>query len=311
MAKFSRFTGALKIFAGAAVGLERTIFGSVTQSDNIDTNLNAAQERGWGNVGVNELPTKQDFNALGWTQARLIAYLYQTGVAEWDNAQDYHLHNIVNLNGSLYKCLQNNNTNKNPATETAWWSNISAAAATTAAAVTYSNTTSGLTATNVQAAIDEIIASRSYIVGELRDLAFAAVPSKWLQCNGAAVSRTTYAALFAAIGTTWGAGDGSTTFNLPPARRVLVGSGGTGTATLPNTVGSIGGSETHTLTTGEMPSHPHDVPISGTSGGYTGYALGGTGSALSPLSTTSVGGGGAHNNMQPSMVTNRIIYAGV
>ena len=43
----------------------------------------------------------------------------------------------------------------------------------------------------------------------------ASVPSGFLECNGAAVSRTTYSALFAVVGTTWGAGDGSTTFNLP------------------------------------------------------------------------------------------------
>ena len=45
--------------------------------------------------------------------------------------------------------------------------------------------------------------------------AFNNVPEGWLQCNGAAVSRTTYAALFAVIGTKYGSGDGSTTFNLP------------------------------------------------------------------------------------------------
>lgn len=45
-----------------------------------------------------------------------------------------------------------------------------------------------------------------------------AAPTGWLECSGAAVSRTTYAALFAAIGTTWGVGDGSTTFNLPDLR---------------------------------------------------------------------------------------------
>ena len=311
MAKFSRFTGALKIFANTAVGLERTIFGSETQSDNINDNLNAAQERGWGNVGVNELPTKQDFNALGWLQSRLIAYLYQTGVAEWDAAQDYHLHNIVNLNGSLYKSIQNNNTNNNPATQTAWWTNITAAAATTASAVTYSNATSGLTATNVQAAIDEVISSRLYIVGEFKDLAGTTVPSKWLQCNGAAVSRTTYAALFAAIGTTWGVGDGSTTFNLPDARRrVLVGSGGTGTATLPNTVGSVGGAETHTLTIGEIPSHSHSYNTFNAANNTGDGSQSGLNGATSN-STGSQGGGGSHNNMQPSMVSTRIIYAGV
>lgn len=45
--------------------------------------------------------------------------------------------------------------------------------------------------------------------------AFNSVPEGWLRCNGAAVSRTTYAALFAVIGTKYGSGDGSTTFNLP------------------------------------------------------------------------------------------------
>ena len=46
-------------------------------------------------------------------------------------------------------------------------------------------------------------------------MAFHDVPAGWLQCNGAAVSRTTYAALFAKIGTKYGSGNGSTTFNLP------------------------------------------------------------------------------------------------
>lgn len=52
--------------------------------------------------------------------------------------------------------------------------------------------------------------------------AATAVPTGWLVCNGAAVSRSTYAALFAAIGTTYGAGDGSTTFNLPDIRGYFV-----------------------------------------------------------------------------------------
>ena len=55
-------------------------------------------------------------------------------------------------------------------------------------------------------------------IGEVSGFAQSTPPSGWLKANGAAVSRTAYAALFAAIGTTWGAGDGSTTFNLPDAR---------------------------------------------------------------------------------------------
>lgn len=54
--------------------------------------------------------------------------------------------------------------------------------------------------------------------GAIMDFAMSTPPDGWLECNGAAISRTTYANLFAAIGTTWGAGDGSTTFNVPNLR---------------------------------------------------------------------------------------------
>lgn len=66
--------------------------------------------------------------------------------------------------------------------------------------------------------------------GAIMDFAMNAVPAGWLSCDGALVSRTTYAALFAAIGTTWGAGDGSTTFQLPDCRgrfRAMEGTDGT------------------------------------------------------------------------------------
>lgn len=56
------------------------------------------------------------------------------------------------------------------------------------------------------------------LVGQVGFFAFSTVPTGWLKANGAAVSRTAYASLFAAIGTTWGSGDGSTTFNLPDLR---------------------------------------------------------------------------------------------
>jgi len=59
---------------------------------------------------------------------------------------------------------------------------------------------------------------KSELVGEVAFFACSTPPSGWLKANGAAVSRTTYAALFAAIGTTFGAGDGRTTFNLPDLR---------------------------------------------------------------------------------------------
>lgn len=58
--------------------------------------------------------------------------------------------------------------------------------------------------------------------GAVMAFAMNTAPTGWLECNGAAINRTTYAALFAAIGTTFGEGDGSTTFNIPDLRGVFV-----------------------------------------------------------------------------------------
>lgn len=83
-------------------------------------------------------------------------------------------------------------------------------------------------------------------------------PEGYLLCDGSAVSRTTYATLFEVIGTTYGAGDGSTTFNVPDLTgRVVIGVSGT------HALASTGGSETVTLTTSELPAHSHEVPQHG------------------------------------------------
>jgi len=97
-------------------------------------------------------------------------------------------------------------------------------------------------------------------VGTLLDFAGSTPPSGYLLCNGQAVSRITYAALFAVIGGTWGGGDGSTTFNLPDLRRrVTVGAGGTAVAGPAVALGSLGGAETNVLTLGNIPSHMHGI----------------------------------------------------
>jgi microcystin-dependent protein len=91
--------------------------------------------------------------------------------------------------------------------------------------------------------------------GAINAYAGSIAPTGWLLCDGAAVSRATYADLFALIGTTYGVGDGTTTFNLPDMKgRVIVGKAATGTFAALN---NKGGAETHTLVTGEMPSHAH------------------------------------------------------
>ena len=88
--------------------------------------------------------------------------------------------------------------------------------------ISYDNTDSGLDATNVQAAIDEVAGDLANFEavpsGAVMFFAMDTAPDGFLKANGAAVSRTTFSALFNAIGTTFGSGDGSTTFNLPDMR---------------------------------------------------------------------------------------------
>jgi microcystin-dependent protein len=105
--------------------------------------------------------------------------------------------------------------------------------------------------------------------GTIMAYAGTTAPSGWVLCSGAAISRSTNAALFAAIGTTYGAGDGSTTFNLPDLRgRTIFGldnMGGTaanrlttaGGLSADNTLGATGGNQTVTLSTNNLPSHNH------------------------------------------------------
>ena len=136
-------------------------------------------------------------------------------------------------------------------------------------------------------------------------------PSGWLICDGSAISRTEYASLFAAIGTTYGTGDGNTTFNLPNLQgKVLVGKSN---ETEFNSLGKSGGEKTHILTINEMPAHNHKMssywPNAGTTeGGVTIQSSAAQGNWWAAGCEPS-GGDQAHNNLQPYSVTNYIIKA--
>ena len=148
-------------------------------------------------------------------------------------------------------------------------------------------------------------------------------PSGWLECDGAAVSRSTYSDLFAIIGTIYGAGDGSTTFNVPDLQgRVIMSQGGSTVNRTPADLENIGdtfGSQTHSLQVSELPSHNHTAtttynPVNGSSrNDNTNSAINATGrrtrfGAINFKTTISnTGGNEGHNNIQPSIVINYLI----
>jgi microcystin-dependent protein len=177
------------------------------------------------------------------------------------------------------------------------------------------------------------------IIGEIRQFAglASAIPSQWYPCYGQAVNRSTYSAAFAVLGTTWGAGDGSTTFNLPDLRgRITIGLDNMGGAPANRitsavcglsgvTLGASGGSQNSqadtltAVTTLTDPGHFHVLNhATGTFGsGGTNAWIGGsaapsntnsgtTGITASTSVTSSLTG--ATQNIQPGAMVNSIIY---
>ena len=144
-------------------------------------------------------------------------------------------------------------------------------------------------------------------VGTVVGYAGSTIPAGWLDCDGSAVSRTTYADLFSAIGTTWGVGDGSTTFNLPDFMgRTLIGVGA-GASLTSRALADSGGAETHVLTVAELAYHRHThsqwLNIGNGSGTTGAKSLTSTGN------TSYAGSNSAHNNMQPYAAVKFMIRA--
>lgn len=177
--------------------------------------------------------------------------------------------------------------------------------------------------------------------GAIMQYAAATAPAGWLLCRGQTVPRAQYQSLFNAIGTTYGAGDGTSTFALPDLQgRVPVGLNSSETEF--NALNKRGGAKTHTLTVAQMPSHNHTQsshthtihggnsgtnarmrsgraePGGGNSSMGAWHPWFGTGwNAIDNVKTSSVtpsianrGGGGAHNNIQPYITLNYIIFTG-
>lgn len=160
-------------------------------------------------------PARTDFNALFKLLGDCVFYAMQGGVASYNATYDYPAGALVKYNNQIYFCVKENGASSQavtPGSDRTVWAQV----------------------------------APSLPPGTIAPFAgTSTVPDGYLLCNGAQVSRVTYADLFAAIGTSYGAGDGSSTFTLPDFRdRVLQGASGTHAAGsyipagLPNITGS-------------------------------------------------------------------------
>lgn len=149
--------------------------------------------------------------------------------------------------------------------------------------------------------LESLLASIEIPVGTIMPFTSSTVPSGYMVCDGREISRTTYSDLFTVIGTTYGSGDGSTTFNLPNIKgRTLVGYDPNDSDF--NTVGKTSGSKTHALVESELPEIGGSFQIHGQEGGTIFYQTFGhaTGIKQNNYKTTQGGSlGGAHSYTTP------------
>lgn len=187
--------------------------------------------------------------------------------------------------------------------------------------------TDGTMADNSDTAVPTEQAVKTYVdagvnpTGAVLSFAGESAPTGWLLCYGQAISRTTYAGLFTVLAEVYGAGDGSTTFNVPDLRgRTIAGQDDMGGASADrltgaggvggidgDILGASGGTEAVTLTEAQMPAHTHDYtdpPSTGTAQNFAGISVtGGAGTSQTGIT----GSGSAHVNMQPTLILNYII----
>nr|DAJ74729.1 MAG TPA: Baseplate structural protein [Caudoviricetes sp.] len=263
MAKIER--NIQRIFANQAGSREITGFGTAkTETPVYTTDLNLIQNtnflNGWQSALLpDKSPWQEDMNALFYAITTQLAYLFQEGIPEYDADTTYYIGSLCKVisnqgNITVYKSKTNDNTGNTP-TEGANWS-------------VYSSD-SALGGATYEIGLPQLTFSNTLLSNEI-----------WLE--GAEVSRTQYANLFNIYGTTYGAGDGSTTFKLPDCRnRVLWGSTSFGylSATFPKGIMSNTG---WSITGGNPGVVPQGTLVAGSGRGEIKETL----ESLSPTNAT-------------------------
>lgn len=149
--------------------------------------------------------------------------------------------------------------------------------------------------------------------GIVSPYAGSTAPTGYLLCDGSAISRTNYARLFAVISTTYGTGDGSTTFNLPDLRgRAVAGRDNMGGTTASRITSAIGGINGTTLGASggneRLQAHAHSVPARyGANFWTSGFVQSVDGAGSSTPGVTGTAGDGSSGNVQPTIILNYII----
>ncbi len=279
---------------------------------NITQPSNAQITAGWPLSATK--PSRQWFNWVLNYACNGVRYMVRRGIPDWDAAETYVAGDRVQSANQCWRALAGS-TGVTPVGNPASWEEFAlglpalnslygrlAAANTWAANQTIINAVTAFHALPLGQADGRYapIGTSGIPTGTLITHGGGATPVGYLVADGAAVSRTTYAALYAQIGALHGAGDGSTTFNLPNGSgRTFIGAGA-GSGLTVRTVGQTGGAETHTLSIAELPPHSHALSI-GNVGTTTDTApVSGSDDIAPETGATGLTGGlSPHNNMQP------------
>lgn len=321
-------TGAYNIASGTF-----SLYNNTTGRDNVAIGTSAMNNNQTGNynvsVGSNALRNTTSDRNVGigyYAGSANTSGLYNVAIGAYSDFASSSLNNAIAIGYAAIVSASNTIVLGNSNI-----TNVSTSGTITAGAVTYPKTDG----TNGQMLTTNGSGTASWTTpgppaGTVTMFAGSSAPTGYLICNGQEVSRTNYAALFAVIGTTYGVGDGSTTFNVPNLMgRIPVGAG-QGSGLTNRVLGSQGGEEAHTLTSNEIPAHSHSINDPGhshtsrigrddgnnsnnagqaPSGDATSNILDGyvTTSNTTGITINSTGGGQAHNVMQPFLVLNYII----